>query len=98
MNSQQAISLLDARVNSDVALELILSIDTSKYEIYGVEGFIVRPEGHEASLDLIFDLSSVMNLSHDEKREFIATFVRNRSSPHTLFEVHGGPVDETETT
>lgn len=97
MNSEQAPSLLDTKLTSDVALDLILSIDISKYELYGVEGFIVHPEGHEASLDLIFDLSAVMNLGHEEKRQFIATFVRNRSNPKTLFEVHGGPVDEAET-
>ena len=97
MKSEEAAKLLNERLPSSRALEVMDSLDLENYEVYGVEGFLCHPNGdQEASLDLIFDLSSVfMNLSSKEKALFIRTFVANRARPNVLFEVYGGRLPTT---
>jgi hypothetical protein len=90
MTSEQAAALLYKRIFATEAVALLEAIDLEKYEIYGVEGFVLFPNGNQqASLDLIYDLSQVMNLTNGEKALFLKTFVQNRSG-NTAFEVYGG--------
>ena len=68
------------------SLELINRMEKNGIRVLGVEGFIVKPTGYMASLDLILDTSSLTALTALRvAREFIAT----NSSSNVLFEVCG---------
>ena len=90
MTKDEAFLMLYQMVPSKTAMEILGSIDSDKVDIFGVEGFITHDDGvFEASLDLIFDLSSVQNLSGRERVDMIKIFVEGRAGDNIFFEVYG---------
>ena len=94
MKHDEAVNKLYSVVSSADALEIIDSIDRRKYVIFGVEGMYLLSNGDlRGNLDLIFNVGNMLNISPEEKWLFVRTFVRNRMSDDTVFEVFGEEIE-----
>lgn len=90
MTNSKAAEMLNKRVSSEFAIEILTCVDSGETEIYGVEGFVLKSNGeYESRLDLMFDVSSIQNLTHEEKRLFVREFVERRAGNHVFSEVYG---------
>ena len=74
------------KLSADQAIAYLRKCSSDNIKVFGVDGFILVPEGYIASLDLILDLSEPPR-TVDEAASQAEMFIKEHARPDVLFEV-----------
>ena len=74
------------RLRTSEAIATIRDCAQAGVQIFGLDGFVVVPEGFVAALDLLLDVSE-QGLTVEEAAAAAESFIRSKGRPDVLWEV-----------
>lgn len=74
------------KLSADQAIAYLEECRNGNVNVFGVDGFVVVPNGYVASLDLILDLSEPPR-TVDEAASQALMFIKEHARPDVLFEI-----------